>query len=393
MTRSLALVAAALLALSQVAVGQRNIERQIRTNRDALEGLRQQRDQLQRELDALRGRAHDTTAELENLDRQRSATNRLVNEFDRHISQLSTQLDTINAELALTGDAVAEKQAVLQRRLVEIYKRGSLWTYQVLLGADSFGDLLSRYKYLVLVGLQDRALVSEISTLHDRIAAQRHDMLSARQEVELQRRERGTELRRYADLERERQRALSQMQESEQQTVARLLDLERDERRLNEAIAALERSRRSGVPSDPMVTAADLGGLDWPLEGDVIYRFGPQEFRDGTRIAYRGIGIAAPLRSPVRAVGSGSIVWAQAYGTYGPSVWIDHGGGYYTLYLHLSHISVTPGDPVTAGQEIGLSGGANSEEGPHIEFQIRQIPANASTPIPLDPLNWLKPRR
>jgi septal ring factor EnvC (AmiA/AmiB activator) len=344
--RSLVLAAVALLALSQEAVPQRNIERQIRTNRDALEGLRQQRDQLQRDLDALRGRVHDTTAELENLDRQRSATNRLVNEFDRHISQLATQIDTINAELALTGDALSEKQAVLQRRLVEIYKRGSLWAYQVLLGAESFGDLLSRYKYLVLVGQQDRALYSEISVLRDRIAAQRSDMLSARQEVELQRRERGAELRRYADLERERQRALSQMQESEQQTVARLLDIERDEIRLNEAIAALERSRRSGVPSDPMVTAADLGDLDWPADGEVIYRFGPQEFRDD-----------------------------------------------YTLYLHLSRIDVTPGDPVTAGQVIGLSGGANSEEGPHIEFQIRQIPANASTPIPLDPLNWLKPRR
>jgi septal ring factor EnvC (AmiA/AmiB activator) len=392
MKRILAIAAAMLVTLPSPALAQRNIGRQIRENRDALDGIRQQRDRLQQALDALRGQVHDATAELENLDRQQSATNRLVNEFDRHISQLATQLDTINAELALTGDALAEKQAVLQRRLVDIYKRGSLWAFQVLLGAESFGDLLSRYKYLVLVGQQDRALVSDITTLRDRITAQRRDMLSARREVEVQRRERGAELRRYADLERERQRALSQMQESEQQTVARLMNLERDERRLNDLISTLERTRRSGVSTAPNVTSADIGLLDWPVDGDVIYRFGPQEFRDGTSIAYRGIGIGAPLGSAVHAVRSGAVVWAQSYGTYGPSVWIDHGGGYYTLYLHLSRVQVSPGDQVAAAQVIGLSGGANSEEGPHIEFQIRQIPNNASTPIPLDPLNWLRPR-
>jgi murein DD-endopeptidase MepM/ murein hydrolase activator NlpD len=44
------------------------------------------------------------------------------------------------------------------------------------------------------------------------------------------------------------------------------------------------------------------------------------------------------------------------------------------------------------GDRIGLSGGGNTEDGPHLEFQIRQTPPGSSDPVALNPLNWLKRR-
>src|SRR2546429_1419066 len=110
------------------------------------------------------------------------------------------QLDTLTLELILTQDALAEKRAVLERRLAEIYKRGSLWTFQALLAAESFGDLLSRYKYLYLVSRQDRALVGEVEDLRDRIAARRREGLNVRAELARRRDERGKELSQYVRL-------------------------------------------------------------------------------------------------------------------------------------------------------------------------------------------------
>jgi murein DD-endopeptidase MepM/ murein hydrolase activator NlpD len=78
---------------------------------------------------------------------------------------------------------------------------------------------------------------------------------------------------------------------------------------------------------------------------------------------------------------------AEPYGTYGPTVIIDHGGGYSTVYLYLSQLQVVKGQRVAAGDVVGLSGGQNSDEGPHVEFQVREAA------IALDPLNWLKRRR
>jgi murein DD-endopeptidase MepM/ murein hydrolase activator NlpD len=91
-------------------------------------------------------------------------------------------------------------------------------------------------------------------------------------------------------------------------------------------------------------------------------------------------------------VAGGRVEIASAMGTYGLSVMIDHGGGFFTLYLFLSSISVARGQQVEGGTVVGRSGGQGTEEGPHIEFQIRQMPAGSPQPLALDPINWLKPR-
>src|SRR5438046_10372025 len=123
----------------------------MRDNQRRLEDIRRERSAVEQELEGLRTQAHSITDELANLEHQKDATNRIVNELDRQIAALSRQIDETTVNLLLAQDALAEKRAVLERRLVDIYKRGPLYTYQVLLAAESFGDLLSRYKYLYLV--------------------------------------------------------------------------------------------------------------------------------------------------------------------------------------------------------------------------------------------------
>jgi septal ring factor EnvC (AmiA/AmiB activator) len=115
-------------------------------SRRRLEEIRAERDRLQRQRERLQGQVHDVHDELSNLERQRESTQRIVNEIERQIGGLASQLDRSSAELILAQDNLAERRAVLQRRLVDIYKRGNLHTFQVLLAAESFGDLLSRYK-------------------------------------------------------------------------------------------------------------------------------------------------------------------------------------------------------------------------------------------------------
>jgi murein DD-endopeptidase MepM/ murein hydrolase activator NlpD len=99
------------------------------------------------------------------------------------------------------------------------------------------------------------------------------------------------------------------------------------------------------------------------------------------------MGIGVPVGTPVRAVATGTVESATALLTWGPTVILNHGGGYYTLYLYLSGFEVQRGQLVQGGQIIGRSGGARSDEGPHIEFQIRE------GQLTLNPRHWLRPRR
>src|SRR5207245_10508208 len=98
-------------------------------------------------------------------------------------------------------DALEEKRAVAERRIVDISKRGPLYSYQVLLAAESFGDLLSRYKYLYLVSRQDRLLANDMFKLRNRVARERQMLVDARDQLGRRRQERADELDRYVQLE------------------------------------------------------------------------------------------------------------------------------------------------------------------------------------------------
>lgn len=397
MGRWLGLLLAA-LAVAPSARGQNPLDRQIRENQARLDSIRRERSDLENELTRLRGRERNLATELGNLERQKGATSRLVNELDRQLAELGTQLDSITLELLVAEDALAEKRAVREARIVEVYKRGPLWDFQVLLSAESFGDLLSRYKYLQLISRQDQALVTEVAVLRDRIAEERSQVSLVTSLVGRNRAERERELSRFETLERQRMRNLQQTRVSASRATERLTELERDERQINTLIANLERRRREAVAAGratfpATISEASIGTLEWPAAGRVLYRFGRSAGPRGTVIRRDGVGIAVPVGTEVRAVAGGEVVVAGAMGTYGPTVMIDHGGGFYTLYLYLSAVTVIADQFVAGGAVIGRSGGQGTEEGPHFEFQLRQVPSSGSQPLPLDPLNWLKPIR
>src|SRR6266581_991635 len=241
-------------------------DQQLRDNQQRLESIRRERSDVEQELERLRTQAHSISDELANIERQKETTNRIVNELDRQIATLSDQLDHTTIDLLLAQDALSEKRAVLERRLVDIYKRGPLYAYEVLFAAESFGDLLSRYKYLYLVSRQDRLLANDMTKLRNRIARERQSLLDARDALGRRRSERGDELQRYVSLEHARQASLVETRRSAREAEQRLSSLERDERSLNDRIAALERARREAeargaATAAATITTADLGQL------------------------------------------------------------------------------------------------------------------------------------
>jgi murein hydrolase activator len=362
-------------------------------NQKRLEGIRRERSTVEEELSRLRTQAHSLADELANIERQKQTTNRLVNELDRQINGLGSQIDQTTVDLLLAQDALLEKQAVLERRLVDIHKRGALYSYEVLLTAESFGDLLSRYKYLFLISRQDRLLANDMDKLRRRIARERTVLVEARDQLERRRRERTQELDRFLALERDRGENLRVTRRGEREAQRRLSQLERDEREMNDRIASLERARREaearGVTSARgTITTSDIGQLGWPVDGRLLYQFGTEAGPNNTRIPRHGIGIGAAVGTPVRSVAGGTASVVGRMSTYLLTIILDHGGGYYSVYAQLDSALVRQGDRVTAGQVIGTVGGASSDEGPHLYFEIR-----GQGGIVLDPINWLKQRR
>jgi septal ring factor EnvC (AmiA/AmiB activator) len=384
-----------LLLLSGTAAAQQSPTRELDESRRRLEEIKAERDRLQSQRQRLQGQVHDASADLRNIERQKESTERIVHEIERQIGGLSGQLDRSSAELILAQDNLAERRAILERRLIDIYKRGALYAFQVLLTAESFGDLLSRYKYLYLTSRQDRALVEDVEQLRKRVVANRNDLLMVRGELDRRRQEREAEYQRFGSLAQERARRIQQLQRTARTTEQRLSALERDELRLSQLLATLERARReelarrrAGLPVAAVpgaLTTADIGKLDWPVDGPIIYRFGRDTLPSGGVIRWNGIGIQAPAGTPVRSVEAGKVRLVGQFGTYGLTVLLEHGNGYYSVYSHLQSATVKLGDVVSKAQAIGAVGGISSEHGPHLHFEIR-----GENQIALDPTDWLR---
>lgn len=391
--------AGATLAPATLAAQQRGSAQELEASRRRLEEIRAERAQLQRQQQRLQGQVHDVADELNNIERQRESTNRIVNEIERQIGGLSDQLDRATAEAILAQDNLAERRAVLERRLVDIYKRGPLYTFQVLLAAESFGDLLSRYKYLFLTSAQDRTLLEDVETLRNRVVARRNEILHVKGQLDRTREEREAELARYGDLAEQSARRLEQLRRTARRTESRLSDLARDESRLNDVLATLERTRRAeaarraragaaGAAAAPgAITTADLGRLDWPVEGRLVYRFGRDTLPSGGIIRWNGVGIAATAGTPVKAVEAGRVRLVGQFGTYGLTIVLEHGNGYYSIYSHLQSAAVKLGQAVAKRDAIGAVGGENSDYGAHLHFEIR-----GENQIALDPADWLRRR-
>lgn len=390
------MLGAALTLLSGALYAQGNQE-DLEASRRRLEQIRRERERLQQQQFRLQGQVHDVEDELSNLTRQVESTHRIVAEIERQLGGLTSQLDRSTAELILAQDNLTERQTVLARRLVDIYKRGPLYTFQALLAAESFGDLVSRYKYLYLTSRQDKQLVEEVERLRNDVRRQRNSLLQVRGELDRRREERQAEVSRYGQLKQERERRLAALRRTAKGTEQKLSQLEKDEQRITGLLASLERrrtdaeARNRALGATPAttgtLTTADLGKLDWPVEGKIVFQFGPERLPSGATIRWNGIGIGAPEGTPVNAVESGTVAIIERYSTYGLLVAVEHGNGFYSLYMQLKSASVKKGDRIQRGQVIGTVGGANSRFGSHLHFEIR-----GESQIALDPAEWLRRR-
>lgn len=151
------------------------------------------------------------------------------------------------------------------------------------------------------------------------------------------------------------------------------------------------------IPTDPEVIAstpattpltgsAGSVSFSWPVAGEVVSEFGYRTHPIlGTWERHNGIDIDVPGGTVVSAAASGTVfnVDDDPDGI-GLAVYLAHADDFYTVYGHLSQIQVRPGESVSAGQQIALSGNTGLSNGPHLHFEIRKTPE-----FPINPLLYL----
>lgn len=423
----------------------------ITDSRARLDLVRAERTRLEAEAVGIGESLRDAAAALANLERRISASAAVVVELRLQADAAAQSAFEKRRELAHVRDGLAARRAAVHRRARDIYKAGPLRSVRALFGASSPTDLIARYRYLRRMADADQSLLLRVQELERRLATESALLDESLTQASRLRLEGLQEAARLGAEEAEREAVVAAFRDREGMARDRLARLTADEERMAALVADLEtrhRARgaaarlaasraesaaevtppdrvaapategsveatedtspvdapdrlREGEPVDsvaappvtaPTVSRANVGTLPWPVEGDIVYRFGRERRSDGTVLRWAGLGIAAPPGTPVTAVAAGAVELAGRFEGYGNTVVLGHGNGIYTLYLYLDDVNVVQGRSVETGEGLGTVGGSNTPEGPHLEFQVRVAPADGP-PRAEDPLTWLLNRR
>jgi hypothetical protein len=127
------------------------------------------------------------------------------------------------------------------------------------------------------------------------------------------------------------------------------------------------------------------GAFARPVEGEVTTGFGLRRVINGQRKSpHTGLDLRADEGTPVAACNGGIVVTVGDFFFSGKSVILDHGGGLYSMYFHLSEVGVQEGGRVHTGDFLGRVGSTGRSTGPHLHWGMILRGAR------VDPLSFLR---
>ena len=298
------------------------------------------------------------------------------------IDDTQNQIDDAAAQIARYELLEQEQYELFCQQVRSEEERGSLSYLSVLFKATSMVDLLNRMEFVNEVAEYNKTLIAAMKETRENIKAEKTEMEAKEAQLGEQQDELQGKLDETTKLMNEYaadQKALERMHAAEEKAA--------DE--IDAQIARL-------IADSDVVPGSE--GFIWPVSTSKMI-----SSPIGSRVAPGGFGSTNHKGVDICNVGYTSSVYATMRGRvlltnssgwgggYGNYVVIDHGGGLTTLYAHMSVVKVSPGDTVSQGTVIGVTGNTGASTGPHLHYEVRTttIVNGKSVTVYQNPLNYL----
>ncbi|WP_313086069.1 murein hydrolase activator EnvC [Pseudomonas sp.] len=414
------LVAFALLCLlgSAMADERADARKQIEAARKDVAELQKLLQQIEAEKSQVQKQLKSTESEMGELEKQ-------VDSLQQEIDRSEAEIERLNDEKTTLEGARIEQQRLIGIQARAAYQNGRQEYLKLLLNQqnpEKFSRTLTYYDYLSKARFEQVAAFNDTLAQLARVEAgiqAEQAALAERQDGLQQRREQLAEVRKerqqtLAKLDRDYssrdQKLNARKQEQAQfervlktieQTLARQAREAEQQRLRAEALAREERARAQqpaassgqAATSGPRVSsgggriggpfASAKGKLPWPVDGQLVARFGTPRGGDA-RTKWDGVLIGASAGTQVHAVHGGRVVFADWLRGAGLLVILDHGDGYLSLYGHNQSLLRDAGDIVKAGDPIATVGTSGGQASAALYFAIRQQGR------PSDPAQWCR---
>ncbi|MCE1248279.1 MAG: peptidoglycan DD-metalloendopeptidase family protein [Firmicutes bacterium] len=328
------------------------------------------------------------------LSRQLSRTHWQLNKLKQDIGSINSgirrscgEIRKFRVELAAMRKKYNASQAVLQKRLKEIYLTEDVRMLNVLSGSSNLSEFTTQTDYLGRVVESDQKLINSVRMQQEAIRFKQRQLsdkynklLSWRGQLKLKKNS-------LEAIEGQRKQLLKDVEKKRDRYIQEKWDLEDHTHELETQIQDTIRNYYSGGSgsSGGGPRRSGSGNMAWPssapLTSDYGWRIHPVL---GYSRFHTGIDLGACYGSTIKSTDSGTVIYSGWCGGYGNTVMIDHGRGVSTLYAHCSQIFVSNGQGVSKGQSVAAVGSTGMSTGPHLHFEVR---VNG---VPVSPWGYLK---
>ncbi len=394
------------------------IEKQLKENEKKISQNAEDRSETKDKIASLESEINGLNEQIDLLDEKIGLLNSDIRGLNSNIQTLDAEIEDINAQITQTKIDIAMSETTIDLtyqkvmdRLKLSYMMGQSSTLEVMIGAKSLSDILTRQQYLQNAADYDHELITsleeDIDKLHEMnvtLDAAMERVSAKKTEVENQKKELQAKQASVQSSANDLTYKKNAVNGKRSDAVAMLNTLDKQSaeyKRMNKQLAA--EKEKVAAEIDALIAAqgssqgqeapADIkndGTLIWPMpyKNCYISAYFPA-YSDGS--PHHGIDICVSGgtegKDIIAAQSGKAMTVGYGHWSMGNYIILDHGNGLFTAYYHCSSILISQGQTVKQGQVIAKAGHTGNTTGPHLHFEVR-VNKNG-TVTRMNPLNYV----
>ena len=351
-----------ILLITSLAFNQdQNFDKSIKDTEEQISRLKNSINSGNKEVEKLKTQSKKTKDIIELTRKNIKNSNALINAYDKKISLYNKQLVNLENAIIRNNQSINEIKKSYEIRSISLYKNRNNDLSNYIFNSKSFSQMIYRLKYFNIISDINQKSVDKIKTTQKFNKQKTYEISGLLDKVEESKNFKETEISSLNQKKKYQENLLKQLKNEENEVKAeisiQLKQIDALEKLRKQIIADKEKYNEQQLASLKRIDK-DIrnykGKLDWPVQGKVIKKFGPQwNPRLNTTLDNPGIDISSRATLPVKSVFDGYVSTITFIAGYGTTVIIDHNNSYYTVFTHLENLLISENMNVKEGQNIG----------------------------------------
>ena len=372
----------------------RDYDGELRYQNDAINNLKSELKELRLKIKTTESRERSTVNRLSSIDKEISLTGKLIQSLKYEEERARKTIYQLKNDILAKENELESLRIRYKQRVLRAYKKGRLTDLERVFSSTTWRQAVYRTHYLKIIAGIEKKITKKIEKILVEISRQKVELEVALRDNLNLKRDKESQISSYRNMRINREKELNRIRNDKQALTSYVTEkeegveqLEKIIKRVLEDKARFERELRIRQQQEILKTKsfkALKGQLPWPADGRIVSKFGRQwNPKLKTTTENPGVDIKGKPGSSIRSILGGVVTTITYIRGYGTTIIIDHGGGFYTVYSHVTNIQINVDSQVRNGDVIAYMGDSGSVNGTKLHFEIWGKGQK------LDPEKWL----